>query len=412
VSSDVLCLSHLRWDFVYQRPNHLMACAARDRRVFFVEEPILVPGREATMHVRRRELVVVATPRIPERLTNETQIHATHDLVADLVRDAGLHLPILWYYTPMAVAWTRQLAASLVVYDSMDHLAGFVGAPVGLADLESELIDASDLIFTGGKSLYARLAARHPAVRCFPSSVDVKHFGKARDVVQVEPVDQATIPHPRIGYAGVVDERLDLTLIADVAARRPTWQIVLLGPVVKIDPATIPTSSNIHLLGMKRYDELPAYLSGWNVGWMPFALNDATRFISPTKTPEYLAAGLPVVSTPIADVVDPYGQRGLVHIAGDATSSITAIESAMDSDLDTHRRRADAFLADQSWDRTWREMAAAINAAQLRRGTADPSAACALWHGPTPRSESRLARSPSLIDSPRGRVRTERDRGL
>jgi UDP-galactopyranose mutase len=356
---DLICFSHLRWDFVYQRPNHLLARAARRHRVYFVEEPM----RDVTiprLTTSQRDGVTVVVPHIAEsdRDGEERQLGL---LLDELVRGEKLSRPVVWYYTPMALPWTRHIAASAsaTVYDCMDHLAGFLGAPDDLLDLEQELMESADLVFTGGASLHSLKRRIHGAVHCFPSSVDTAHFAKAREA-DAEPVDQQAIPHPRIGYFGVIDERLDIDLLGEIAARRPEWHLVLVGPVVKIDAATLPTAPNIHYLGPKSYADLPDYLAGWDVAMMPFARNAATRYISPTKTPEYLAGGRPVASTSIHDVVTPYGDAGLVHIGDTPEEFESAIARALEEDAELLARRADAFLADQSWDRTWAAMEALI----------------------------------------------------
>ena len=273
---------------------------------------------------------------------------------------------MLWYYTPMALPWSEHLDRSLTVFDCMDHLAGFRGAPAGLLELEARLFEQADMVLTGGAQLYAAKRESHPNVHCFPSSVDVAHFGTARHGL-IDPPDQAAIPHPRFGYCGVIDERMDIELVAATAAARPDWQFVMLGPVVKIDPAELPRAVNIHYLGMKRYEELPAYLGGWDVGMMPFAHNEATRFISPTKTPEYLAAGLRVVSTGIHDVVEPYGHRGLAQIGDGAAGFLEACRRALATDIVEHRNTADRLLAEMSWDRTWAAIDELMSAALARR---------------------------------------------
>jgi UDP-galactopyranose mutase len=372
VIPDIVCFSHLRWDFVYQRPNHLMSRAAKDGRVYFVEEPQFGWDRGPSLTRTDRDGVVVVTPRLPETRDHATTTGSLARLMEALADSEGLAAPILWYYTPMALPWTRHLAGSLTVYDSMDYLSGFLGAPTELSALESELLSRADVVFTGGAQLHQRMASRHPAAHCFPSSVDVAHFATARSRRR-EPADQATVAHPRLGYAGVIDERIDLELIRDVAARRPDWQIVLLGPVVKIDPRSVPSGPNVHALGIKPYSALPAYLSGWDAGWMPFARNEATRYISPTKTPEYLAAGLGVVSTGIADVVDPYGQLGLVEIANDPTETVAAFERVLATDVVRHRQLADSFLSERSWDRTWTEMRARLEETLIRPTSAAPA---------------------------------------
>jgi hypothetical protein len=365
LSRDLLCFSHLRWDFVYQRPNHLMARAARDRRVFFFEEPTFDEGGAAGLDLAEREGVTVVTPRLPSSEMDHPE-ESLRRLVDDLVRLADIKEPVLWYYTPMALEWSDHLARSLTVFDCMDHLAGFKDAPPGLIALEGRLLDRADLVLTGGAQLYAAKRRSHTNVHCFPSSVDVAHFRKARRGL-LDPTDQTAIPHPRFGYCGVIDERLDLDLVAATAASRPEWQFVMIGPVVKIDPADLPQAVNIHYLGMKRYEELPAYLGAWDVGIMPFAHNDATRYISPTKTPEYLAAGLRVVSTSIHDVVEPYGRNGLAQIGDGAAGFLEACTQALATDIVEHRHSADAFLAQNSWDRTWASIDTLIATALERR---------------------------------------------
>jgi glycosyltransferase involved in cell wall biosynthesis len=360
----LVCLSHLRWDFVYQRPNHLMARAARDRRTYFVEEPVDAPGSPG-LDLREADGVIVVRPHLPGELSASGRTAIMEDLVLDLVRSERLDAPWLWYYTPMALPWTRRVEASAVVYDCMDELSGFRGAPPELLSLERELFARADIVFTGGRSLYVAKAQQHPNVHAFPSSVDVGHFARARRGGP-DPADQAAIPHPRIGYYGVIDERLDRDLITGVAERRPDWQLVLVGPVAKLTEDEIPAAPNIHRLGMKSYAELPEYLRGWDVAMMPFARNEATRYISPTKTPEYLAGGRPVVSTSIHDVVEPYGRMELVRIADTPDDFVAATEAALGENMTALLALADAVLRETSWDATWLRMDALVRAAVER----------------------------------------------
>jgi UDP-galactopyranose mutase len=246
----------------------------------------------------------------------------------------------------------------------MDELSAFKNAPPMLRALEADLMQRADLVFTGGRSLYEAKRHQHHNIHPFPSSVDVEHFRSARAMTS-EPPDQETIPHPRLGFFGVIDERMDLPLLTGVADARPDWQLVMLGPVVKIDAAMLPARANIHYLGGRSYRDLPQYIAGWDVALLPFARNDATRFISPTKTPEYMAAGKPVVSTSIADVVRPYGERGLVRIADDAASFVAACEMALHEDGATRVRAFDRYLKRLSWDVTWGRMLALVNEVAL-----------------------------------------------
>jgi glycosyltransferase involved in cell wall biosynthesis len=369
--SDLVCFSHLRWDFVYQRPQHLLSRCAQERRVFFVEESVFDNGSMRLEISQRACGTWVVVPCLPEGLRSEIALHAAaRELVDQLFMTQGIRDYILWYYTPMALSFTRHLKPLVTVYDCMDELSAFKGASPVLREREAELFRRADLVFTGGQSLYEAKRARHPNVYAFPSSIDHAHFAQARNAL-VEPADQAAIAHPRLGFCGVIDERLDIELLAGLASARPDWQFVLVGPVVKIDPNSLPRRPNIHYLGGKAYSELPAYLSGWDVALLPFARNESTRFISPTKTPEYLAAGKAVVSTSIRDVVRPYGELGLVSIADTVAEFVQAVEAAL---AEQPKRaawleRVDQFLAQTSWDKTWGQMARLIDDACRARRT-------------------------------------------
>lgn len=368
----LLCFSHLRWNFVFQRPQHLMSRFARTHRVIFWEEPILDATTEPAldMTICSKSGVTVAVPHLnpaDSPAIHEKQLRRLVDELVGERRDAPL---VRWYYTPMMLPFSRHLEADCTVYDCMDELANFKFAPPELLPLENELLAAADLVFTGGYSLYEAKRERHLNVHAFPSSVDVRHFGQARARMD-DPADQAALPHPRFGFYGVIDERMDLELIAAAAEARPDWQFVFIGPVVKISDADLPRQPNIAWLGGKDYADLPAYLSGWDVALMPFAINDATRFISPTKTPEYLAAGKPVVSTPIVDVIRHYGELDGVQIASNAADFVAACERALNLPRDNREwlRPVDALLSTMSWDETADSMTALIGEAMIERRT-------------------------------------------
>lgn len=366
---DLVCLSHLRWNFVFQRPQHLLSRCAQGRRVFFIEEPILSANPVGRLDISSHESgVLVIVPHLNEALSIEEVAAAQKLLIDGLFAQYQIEQYICWYYTPMALAFTGHLQPLAIVYDCMDELSAFLGASPTLKNNEAELFCRADLVFTGGQSLYEAKRDRHPNVYAFPSSVDVPHFAQARNITQ-EPADQATIPHPRLGFYGVIDERMDLELLAGIAAARPDWHLVMIGPVVKIDSAVLPQGENIHYLGSKDYQELPNYLAGWDVALLPFARNESTRFISPTKTPEYLAAGKPVVSTSIRDVVRPYGQENLVEIADSVSDFVAAAEKVIQEDLTASgwRSRVDSFLEQISWDRSWAAMVQLIESSLATR---------------------------------------------
>lgn len=356
-STDLVCFSHLRWNFVYQRPQHLMSRFGKQFRTFFVEEPIYDAANENYLEINTPdENLFIVVPHMQPAKADDVNITALKELLNKLFIDKQILNYFFWYYTPMALTFTDQFNPVVIVYDCMDELSAFKFAPQALKDRENELFAKADLVFTGGYSLYEAKKHRHPDVHPFPSSIDCKHFNKARHY-SVDPADQAHIPHPRIGFYGVLDERMDFDLVEAVARRKPEWSFVMIGPVVKIDPQSLPQLSNIFYLGMKHYNELPSYVSGWDVAMMPFAHNESTRYISPTKTPEYLAAGKPVVSTPIIDVLRQYGRHGLVHIAGTPDEFIRVTALALtNSDREEWLENVDELLSQNSWDKTWQRM--------------------------------------------------------
>ncbi|WP_152560127.1 glycosyltransferase family 1 protein [Hymenobacter sp. IS2118] len=360
---DLVCFAHLHWDFVWQRPQHLLSRFAQHGRVFYVEDAFYHNDDLVEPHVEikpRDNGVKVVVVHLPHRLRADEAAadQAQFEVLSRYFAEQSVTNYLFWYYTPMALGKSRQFAPKLTVYDCMDELAAFKFAPPELKKREQELFQKADLVFTGGHTLYEAKREQHPDAHPFPSSIDKAHFGQARGPM-AEPADQATIPHPRIGFFGVVDERLDIELLRELSQNHSEWQFVIIGPVVKIDPATLPRTTNVHYLGGKDYKELPAYLKGWDVATLLFADNESTKFISPTKTPEYLAAGNPVVSTPIRDVVRPYGDLKLVHIADNAVDFGRAIEQALTQRDDADwRQRTDDYLATISWDQTWQQMVA------------------------------------------------------
>jgi glycosyltransferase involved in cell wall biosynthesis len=309
------------------------------------------------MEVRRvSESLFVCTPHLPQHSVDPWQ--AQRDLLDGMFLEYAVFPAIFWFYTPMALPLMQDVAGARVVYDCMDELSGFHGAPTGIVEREASLLRAATVVFTGGWSLFEEKRRSHPRVHAFPSSVDAAHFAAAREPL-AEPVDQASLPHPRLGFFGVIDERMDLDLVRRVAESRRAWQLVFLGPVVKIDAASLPRLPNVHWLGMKDYAELPAYISSWDVAIMPFALNAATKFISPTKTLEYLAAGKPVVSTNVRDVARTFGEQGLARIAA-PEGFVDAVERALVEAPAERLRLVDEYLRSTSWDGTFENMVALI----------------------------------------------------
>src|SRR5687768_683291 len=352
----IVVLSHLRWDFVYQRPQHLLSRLAEHYRIVFFEEPVFHPKEHLAVISTPHPNVVVWKPRTPVKATgfHDDQLPYLKPLFHQLVSDCGDY--IAWFYTPMALPLIDELVPRLVVYDCMDELAAFKNAPRQLLQRENGLFKVADIVFTGGPGLFRAKQGRHPNVHCFPSSVDINHFSQALDPVNEHSTHKA-MPRPRLGYYGVIDERVDMDLIAAIADAHAEWQIVMVGPVVKIDPAALPQRQNIHYLGQRPYEELPQFLASWDVALLPFAINESTRFISPTKTLEYMVAELPIVSTNVADVAELYGRA--VFLASDIEGFIGACERAL---TETPQERFDKvqamrdIVSTSSWDATVKQM--------------------------------------------------------
>lgn len=354
----LVCFSHLRWDFVFQRPQHIMTRLAGHFRVVFWEEPIHGEAARLDRRFASDGGVEVITPVVVPDKSEEQQLRA---LLDGLIAQAGAPA-VRWYYTPMMLAFSDHVEAGCTIYDCMDELANFRFAPPELLEREEQLLAASDLVFTGGFSLFDAKRERHPRVFPFPSSVDKAHFRAARTV----PNEQG---RPLFGFFGVVDERMDLELLDAIATARPEWDFEIIGPVVKIDPAALPKHPNLRFLGGCEYRDLPTAIGRWDVALMPFAMNEATKFISPTKTPEYLAAGKPVVSTPVRDVVRTYGRLAAVMIAEGPAAFIDQCDAALALTRGgtDWLAESDAQLAQESWDATVTAMRAKIDDLKIQR---------------------------------------------
>ena len=358
----LLCFSHLRWNFVYQRPQHLMSRFANHYTVYYIEEPAFHNKADTYKIEITAEKVNVVVPYLKSTGTGDHALRLTN-IIDEFIKDEQIKKFISWYYSPMALLLTEHLKPLLTIYDCMDELSAFKFAPSELKQAEKKLLQQADVVFTGGHSLYAAKKHLHHNIYPFPSSIDKEHFVKARHTVD-EPEDQKNIPHPRLGFYGVMDERFDIDLIKQVADAKPEWQFIFIGPVVKISKDDLPKNSNIHYIGSKNYQELPEYISGWDIALIPFAINESTRFISPTKTPEYLAAGKPVISSAIRDVVHPYGDENLVHIIHSAKEFIKAAEQELSNTSKKEwLKKSDVFLANNSWNATWHQMQEIINSA-------------------------------------------------
>jgi len=356
----LVVFSHLRWNFVFQRPQHLLTGLAAHYRVLFIEEPIQDEGEPWLEVTDGGAGISIARPRTPSASPGfaDDQLALLGPMLTDHLCRQGIEDYVVWFYTPMAVPLLARLRPLAVVYDCMAELSACAGAPPQLREREAELMKRADFVLTGGPSLYAAKRQMHPRVLCLPSSVDAAHFwveGRTGDDAMVQRACelQGDIAEPRLGYVGVIDERMDLDLLRRLADADASWNVVMVGPIVRIDPQAVPRRPNLHWLGPQPYELLPRLIEGWSVGLLPFALNPSTRYISPTKTLEYMAAGKPVVSTAIKDVAILYGD--VVRIARTPDEFVAACAAALERPPRAYRDRLLPMLASvarSSWTRT------------------------------------------------------------
>jgi glycosyltransferase involved in cell wall biosynthesis len=377
----LLVFSHLRWGFVYRRPQHLLTRLAEHWRVVFIEEPLHGNGPARLELQQQRPGLTVLVPHTPVAAAgfHDDQLATLQALLSTWLQARGLQADVAWLYTPMALPLAQATGAAVLVYDCMNELAALEGAPRQLRQRESALLTVADLVLTGGPSLFEAKRDANHNVHCIPSAVDAAHFaagnlrpGSAEDVAAQRL--QGHLPRPRLGFYGVIDERLDIALVATLAEARPDWAIVMAGPVVKIDPATLPCQANLHWLGMQPYERLPYLLAGWDLCLMPYAQNASTRFLSPTKTLEYMASETPVVSTPLRDVTSLYGE--VVAVAhGGHQGFIQACDALLaESGTPRYRRAHDMLntVSMHAWDRSADSVHALMSAALARARASAP----------------------------------------
>lgn len=344
---DMVVFCHLRWGFVYQRPQHLISRMAKTNKILFVEEPIGFNEGEENEY----ELEII-----------NDNLHVMKPKVKDIASIKKILIPFLknskistgWFYSAAFSPLLETLEFDTIIYDCMDELSLFKGASPELISQENYLLSKADIVFTGGKSLYESKNKNHNNVYCFPSSVDRKHFEKANLEETKLPQDMEKIKKPIVGYFGVIDERINLDLLQKTAQLQPKVSFVMIGPLAKIGEEDLPREENIHYLGMKSYEDLPAYLKGFDMAMMPFALNDATRFISPTKTLEYMAAGKPIISTAIKDVERDYSH--CINIIETAEEFSQAIENLWHVHQPDVSGDYNEILSNTSWDNTANKM--------------------------------------------------------
>ena len=372
MSRDLVVLSHLRWVFVWQRPQHLISrIASRYDRTWFVEEPLAGDVSEPTLRVEEHGTVTRVWLEMPADTKCAGYDEHASELYSRLLPEAfgGPNHRTVWLYTPMAMDVARVLGPDLLVYDVMDDLAMFAFAPAGLVLRQRQALRDADVVFAGGRSLHRGIADQRPSALCFPSGVEPEHYAEA---IKLRAARRTRSRRPVAGYVGVIDERIDLDLMSTLAEKLSDWDVHMVGPVAKIDPASLPELPNLIYPGGKQYSELPSVMADFDVALMPFALNEATRSISPTKTLEYLAAGLPVVSTRVPDVVADY--EGIVELADEAGGFADACRYALDECNIARAERCAPILREQHWDTIAARMAEHVEGARLEALSAQDTA--------------------------------------
>ena len=366
----IIAFSHLRWDFVWQRPQQFLSRFAAQHPVLFVEEPefSLEPGAHPqTQLSQAAENITVARFLLPKDWTRDERFEAvaerlTEEAIESVNAEGAFDRPLLWFYNPMDTPWAVQAFNRRgVVYDCMDELSQFKFAPQNLLDNERMLLGEADVVFTGGYELWTRKSRQHENVHFFGCGVEYNHFAKAQLPETEIPADVKDIPHPILGWFGVIDERMDYPLLAHIANARPDWHLVMVGPVVKVDPASLPQAPNIHWVGQRDYSVLPSYCKAFDICMMSFAINEATEFINPTKALEYLATGRPVISTPVRDVVRQYTE--FVDIAQTPEEFVSLAEKALATKDQARIERGIERAKQCSWESTVAQMQELIDKA-------------------------------------------------
>ncbi len=350
--------SHLCWDWVWQRPQQFLSRLSRRHEVLFVEGPVSVSGLEASYSTRRHfsnfPNITVFQTFIPDGRWHDG--HWVDGERHRLLREAlagplkgRFDGAVQWFYDPMAVtAFAGRMNESAIVYDCMDELSQFKGAPPALVERERDLLRVADVVFAGGRKMHESKSRFNANCHFYGCGVDVEHFGRARDAKTSVPDDMAALSGPTLGYFGVVDERLDYELLAKLADADPDWNIVMVGPMTKIDPAIVPQRPNLHWLGGREYSRLPAYAKGFDVCLMPFARNEATEYINPTKALEYMATARPIVSSDVPDVVSNFSS--VVGIARSHDEFIALCRTALQSPDQQAVARGVQMAEDNTWD--------------------------------------------------------------
>ncbi|MBI2513558.1 MAG: glycosyltransferase [Opitutae bacterium] len=392
-TAPIVAFCHLPWDGVWQRPQQLLSRLAARHPVLFVEcycadvEQATLRSHGAPGHPN----VTVLQMLLPQaRWADGDFIDAERRRLLQTFRRGDLgkfNDPVLWFNDPMAViAFAGHCGERAIVYDCMDELAQFAGAPPQLRDRERELLLKADVVFCGGRKMRDKRKPYNAHCYFYGTGVDSEHFGQARsESLAVDPA-VAALPGKVLGYFGVIDERIDYELLARLADALSRCSIALVGPTAKVDAAALPQRKNLHWLGRRDYADLPAITKGFSVCLMPFARNAATEFINPTKALEYMATGRPIVATAIDEVRTNFGN--VCRIARSVGEFIAFCSDELERPSRLRVRRGLQLAAQNTWEAITAEMDALLVAACARRAgvkTLSPAAA------PAPLAARRLS---------------------
>ncbi len=366
----IVAFSPLRWNGSVHRMQHILSRLAVKRRVIYIEEPVSAAASAPHWQLSSpAPNVLVCRPHLPGPgpAYGPEQLPAWQPLLRKLRESYIINDLVAWVSTPLAAPLLNELGPDVIIYDCIDEISSPRACTAQWNDSETKLLSRADVVFTSGLSLYRAIRSRHANVHYFPSSVDAAHFRQARGTHQRllnhplfsrpgEPEVQAELPHPRLGFYGVLDQRVDFALIDAVARTRPDWQLVLIGPV-ESNPRSLPRQPNLHYLGPRPYNQLPGYFSGWDVALLPFVVNETTRYLNPATALEYMAAERLIVSTRIADVVEPYCD--IVYVGHSPNTFIVGCEQALNASPAERAERLRLMrevLMDTSWQHTARAM--------------------------------------------------------
>jgi len=379
---------HLCWDWVWQRPQQFISRLSQRHRILFVETVAPAPDLARPLARYRTAQnfpnVTILTLQFPSwrwgdgKYVDSERRRIVQEFIAGPVAEQFKD-PVQWFYDPMAApAFAGQMNEVLTVYDCMDELSKFRCAPPQIVEREAELLKRADVVFTGGRKLFEAKSEHNDNCHFYGCGVDCEHFGKALAQETTVPEDLAAITSPVaertkpiLGYFGVVDERMDYELICRLADANRDWSVVMIGPTMKVDEATLPKRPNLHWLGQRSYQQLPAYCKGFDVCLMPFALNESTEFINPTKALEYMASGRMIVSTAVPDVVRNFGT--VIKIAKEHDQFIRLCREAVERPEPDAIKRGSQMACENTWERIVSRMEEHVEEAfkikRIRRST-------------------------------------------